>query len=42
MMIISPTTNVFVSDVDIFDYKSGEPPPEYLTILRVIDVRCYS
>ncbi|KAF8500946.1 P-loop containing nucleoside triphosphate hydrolase protein [Russula emetica] len=34
----NPSTNVFVSNVDLFDYKSGEPPPEYLTILRVIDV----
>jgi chromosome segregation ATPase len=38
MTILSLNTNVFVSSVDIFDYKSGEPPPEYRTILRVIDV----
>jgi len=38
MTILSSKTNVFVSMVDIFDYKSGEPPPEYRTILRVIDV----
>jgi hypothetical protein len=38
MMILSPNTNVFVSSVDLFDYKSGEPPLEYRTILRVIDV----
>jgi hypothetical protein len=34
----SPGTNVFVSEVDLFDYKSGEPSPEFHTILRVIDV----
>ena len=38
MTILSPNTNVFVSAVDIFDYRSGEPPPEYRTILRVLDV----
>jgi hypothetical protein len=34
----SPNINVFVSEVDLFDYRSGEPAPEFLTILRVIDV----
>lgn len=38
MTIFSPRTNVFVSKEDLFDYKSGEPPLEYRTILRVIDV----
>jgi chromosome segregation ATPase len=38
MTILSPRTNVFVSKVDLFDYKSGEPPLEYRTILRVIEV----
>lgn len=41
MTILSPNTNVFVSKVDLFDYKSGEPPPEFRTILRVIDVSKY-
>ena len=41
MTIPSPNTNVFVSKVDLFDYKSGEPSPEYRTILRVIDVSGY-
>ncbi len=41
MTIPSPNTNVFVSEVDIFDYKSGEPLPQYRTILRVLDVRAY-
>ncbi|KAH9980223.1 hypothetical protein BGW80DRAFT_1274148 [Lactifluus volemus] len=34
----NPNTTVFVSEVDLFDYKSGEPPPNYPTILRVINV----
>jgi len=38
LMFLSPNTSVFVSDVDLFDYRSGEPAPEYPTILRVIDV----
>jgi hypothetical protein len=38
MTIPSPNINVFVSEVDLFDYKSGEPSPEFRTILRVIDV----
>lgn len=38
MTISSPHINVFVSEVDLFDYRSGEPPLEYPTILRVIDV----
>ena len=42
MNILSLKINVFVSAVDIFDYKSGEPPPEYRTILRVLDVSQYS
>ena len=38
MMSHSPNTNVFVSEVDLFDYRQGEPSPEYPTMLRVIDV----
>jgi chromosome segregation ATPase len=38
MTIVSPSINVFVSKVDLFDYKSGEPSSEYRTILRVLDV----
>ena len=38
MTIPSPNITVFVSEVDLFDYKSGEPSPEVPTILRVIDV----
>ncbi len=38
LMILSPNINVFVSEVDLFDYKSGEPAPEFRTILRVINV----
>jgi hypothetical protein len=38
MTVLSFKTSVFVSSVDLFDYRSGEPPPEYRTILRVIDV----
>ncbi|KAN0139913.1 P-loop containing nucleoside triphosphate hydrolase protein [Lactarius tabidus] len=34
----NPNSNVFVSEVDLFDYRSGEPDPQYPTILRVIDV----
>ncbi|KAH9990809.1 P-loop containing nucleoside triphosphate hydrolase protein [Russula vinacea] len=34
----NPSINVFVSEVDLFDYKSGEPSPDFHTILRVIDV----
>lgn len=37
-MIPSPNITVFVSEVDLFDYKSGEPAPDYRTVLRVIDV----
>jgi hypothetical protein len=37
-MIFSPNTTVFVSEVDLFDYRSGEPAAKYPTILRVIDV----
>ena len=36
--ILSQNANVFVSEVDLFDYSSGEPDPRYPTILRVIDV----
>ncbi|KAI0300233.1 P-loop containing nucleoside triphosphate hydrolase protein [Russula brevipes] len=32
----NPNTNVFVSEVDLFDYRSGEPGPDYCTILRVL------
>ncbi|GAN06536.1 P-loop containing nucleoside triphosphate hydrolase protein [Mucor ambiguus] len=28
--------SVFVSDYDIFDYSSGEPDPQYLTVLRAL------
>lgn len=28
--------SVFVSDHDIFDYSSGEPDPQYLTVLRAL------
>jgi hypothetical protein len=38
MVIPSPNTTVFVSEVDLFDYRSGEPGPDYHTILRVLDV----
>lgn len=34
----NPNSNVFVSEVDLFDYRSGEPDPQYPTILRVINV----
>ncbi|KAI9509233.1 hypothetical protein F5148DRAFT_978695, partial [Russula earlei] len=34
----NPHIDVFVSEVDLFDYKSGEPALDYLTILRVLDV----
>ncbi|KAI0304378.1 P-loop containing nucleoside triphosphate hydrolase protein [Multifurca ochricompacta] len=34
----NPNTNVFVSEVDLFNYRSGEPEPQYPTILRAIDV----
>ncbi|KAI9465450.1 P-loop containing nucleoside triphosphate hydrolase protein [Lactarius psammicola] len=34
----NPNSNVFVSEVDLFDYRSGEPDPQYPTVLRVIDV----
>jgi chromosome segregation ATPase len=38
LMVDSPSINVFVSEVDLFDYSSGEPGPDYCTILRVINV----
>ena len=38
MTIPSAQINVFVSEVDLFDYREGEPSPEYSTILRVLDV----
>ncbi|KAI9443259.1 P-loop containing nucleoside triphosphate hydrolase protein [Lactarius indigo] len=34
----NPNTSVFVSEVDLFEYRSGEPDPKYPTVLRVIDV----
>ncbi|KAH9042087.1 P-loop containing nucleoside triphosphate hydrolase protein [Lactarius pseudohatsudake] len=34
----NPNTSVFVSEVDLFEYRDGEPDPKYPTILRVIDV----
>jgi chromosome segregation ATPase len=37
-LILSPNSAVFVSEVDLFDYRDGEPDPQYPTILRVIDV----
>jgi hypothetical protein len=41
-MIVSPNIKVFVSEVDLFDYSSGEPGPDYRTILRVINVSSIS
>ncbi|KAI0789611.1 P-loop containing nucleoside triphosphate hydrolase protein [Abortiporus biennis] len=29
---------IFITDVDLFDYSSGEPPAEYRTVLRVLDI----
>lgn len=40
-LILSPNSNVFVSEVDLFDYRSGEPDPQYPTILRVINVSSF-
>ncbi|KAH8998535.1 P-loop containing nucleoside triphosphate hydrolase protein [Lactarius akahatsu] len=34
----NPNTSVFVSEVDLFEYRDGEPDPKYPTVLRVIDV----
>ncbi|PSR71970.1 hypothetical protein PHLCEN_2v12180 [Hermanssonia centrifuga] len=30
--------NIFISEVDIFDYSRGEPPEQYLTVLRALEV----
>ncbi|KAI0269879.1 P-loop containing nucleoside triphosphate hydrolase protein [Gloeopeniophorella convolvens] len=34
----NPSINVFVTEVDLFDYSQGEPAPHYTTILRVLDI----
>jgi hypothetical protein len=41
LMVLSPKINVFVSEVDLFDYSRGEPGPEYPTILRVLNVSSF-
>ena len=30
---------IIISAVDLFDYSRGEPPQDYLTPLRVLEVR---
>ncbi|KAG5637884.1 hypothetical protein H0H81_002847 [Sphagnurus paluster] len=31
-------TTIIISEKDIFDYSSGEPPREYLTVLRALEI----
>ncbi|OSD07571.1 P-loop containing nucleoside triphosphate hydrolase protein [Trametes coccinea BRFM310] len=31
-------SQIIISEVDLFDFSGGEPPPEYLTILRALEV----
>lgn len=35
----SRSTPIIISAVDVFDYSRGEPPREYLTPLRVLEVK---
>ncbi|KAI8978840.1 P-loop containing nucleoside triphosphate hydrolase protein [Trametes punicea] len=30
---------IIISEVDLFDFSEGEPPPNYLTILRALEVK---
>ncbi|KAI0726209.1 P-loop containing nucleoside triphosphate hydrolase protein [Fomitopsis betulina] len=32
------SNSIIISEVDLFDYSRGEPPPDVLTVLRVLDV----
>jgi hypothetical protein len=32
------TNNIIISERDLFDFRSGEPPEKYLTVLRALDV----
>ncbi|KAH9936685.1 P-loop containing nucleoside triphosphate hydrolase protein [Fomitopsis serialis] len=39
--LLTQTNNrnsIIISEVDLFDYSHGEPPPDILTVLRVLDV----
>ncbi|KAI0084778.1 P-loop containing nucleoside triphosphate hydrolase protein [Irpex rosettiformis] len=31
-------SNIVISEVDLFDYSTGEPPAEYTTVLRILDI----
>ena len=33
---------IIIAEVDMFDYSEGEPPQEYLTVLRALEVGCSS
>ncbi|TEB23008.1 P-loop containing nucleoside triphosphate hydrolase protein [Coprinellus micaceus] len=32
------TNNIIISERDLFDFRSGEPPEKYLTVLRALDI----
>jgi hypothetical protein len=32
---------IIIFEKDMFDYKSGEPPENYLTVLRALEVRFF-
>lgn len=35
----SRSPNIIIAPVDIFDYSGGEPPENFLTVLRALEVR---
>lgn len=41
-MFCSQNASVFVSQFDLFAFSHGEPPPEFVTARRVLDVSSFS
>ena len=37
--LVSKHINIIISERDLFDYSSGEPPDHVLTVLRALEVR---
>ena len=34
-------SQIIIAEVDLFDFSEGEPPENYLTILRALEVRVF-
>lgn len=39
VLIYSHHVLIIISERDMFDYSQGEPPENYLTVLRALEVR---